>query len=114
MYNVLEYDNFVNLMESLNGKPYAEINEKSFRFHYQQEVIIFNFHTIISRTGRTVGYELLWVPLFNGVSRCNVKEIELGKGKFPYGEKEISSRDMSKILETIVHSIKRIRISHVR
>jgi hypothetical protein len=113
MFGVFEYDDFVNMIESFNGKPYDEINERSFKFYYQQEIVVFNFHTIVSRTGRTVGYELLWIPFFNGVSRCSVKEIELGKGKFPYGEKEISSRDVSKILETIIHSIKRVRISHV-
>jgi hypothetical protein len=110
MANVVEYEDFISAIERINGKRYKEIREMSFEFSYQQEILFFHFYPVTSRKGKTVGYELLWMPSLNGIENCNVKEIELGRGKLPYGEEEISSRDMAKIFETIVHGIKRVRV----
>ena len=109
---IFEYEDFINAIKSIDGKPYTEIRERYFKFNYEEEILFFCFYPVISRAGRTVGYELLWIPCLNGIDNCNIKEIELGKGKFPYGKKEISSHDISKILETITHGIKKIRIDY--
>jgi hypothetical protein len=109
---IFDHEDFINAIKSINGKLCTEIREMSFKFNYQKEILFFYFYPVTSRTGRTVGYELLWMPYLNGIDNCNIEEIELGKGKLSYGEKEISLRDISKILEMITHGIKRIRIDY--
>jgi hypothetical protein len=109
--NVLEYEDFINAIKCTYGKSYIEVREMSFKFNYQQEILFFNFYPLTSRKGKTVGFELLWMPSLNGIDNCNIKGIELGKGKFPYDEKKVSSRDISKILEAVIHGIKKVRVN---